>query len=69
VDAAPAEVVFDRAAEQLRAKAALMVKAAASKKVAAGKAPAPSAKPPRGGFAFAMEPNQDEQDDEFRRAG
>jgi methyl-accepting chemotaxis protein len=68
MDAAPAEVVFDRAAEQLRAKAALMVKAAASKKGAAAKAPAPSAKPPRGGFAFAMEPNQDEQDDEFRRA-
>jgi methyl-accepting chemotaxis protein len=68
--AAPAEVMFDRAAEQLRAKAARMVEAVASKKGAVARPPALVAKAaPRGGFAFEMEPNQDEQDAEIRRAG
>jgi methyl-accepting chemotaxis protein len=67
--AAPVEVVFDRAAKQLRAKAAVMVKAVASKKRPAARAPTPAAKTPRGGFAFEMEPTSDAKDDEFRRAG
>jgi methyl-accepting chemotaxis protein len=60
----------DDAAEQLRAKAARMVEAVASKKGAVARPPALVAKAaPRGGFAFEMEPNQDEQDAEIRRAG
>jgi methyl-accepting chemotaxis protein len=66
---APVEAVIDHAAEQLRLKASIMAKAAASKKGPRAKAAAHSPKPPRGGFAFELEPNQDEQDAEFRRAG
>jgi methyl-accepting chemotaxis protein len=64
------ESTIDRAAKQLRSKAATMAKAAAAKKgPAAAKASTAPAKPGRGGFSFEMESSRDDgKDAEFRRA-
>jgi methyl-accepting chemotaxis protein len=68
--AEPVEAVIDHAAEQLRAKAALMVKAAAPKKApVVAMASTRPVKPARGGFSFEMAKGHDDSDDDFRRAG
>jgi methyl-accepting chemotaxis protein len=65
---APAETTLDRAAKQLREKAAA-IKTEEPKRGAAVKLAALPGKALRGGFAFDLEAKQDEADAEFRRAG